>query len=103
MKTSFYAGYCWYGLKGGVLKADDRGLIFRAGNSSVPDHLKKILMPYDEIALVKCCREGIFPAVEIYLGDGDSHRIVVFNRGRLISLLRRKNVFTENEHNEMSF
>lgn len=103
MRTSFYASYCWYGLQGGALKADDRGLIFRMQKLTVPEHLKKILMPYEEIALVKCCREGLFPAVELYLGDGSTHRIVVFGRRRLISLLREKGVLVESENGAMSF
>lgn len=103
MKTAFFASYCWYGLQGGALKADDRGLIFRMDKLSVPEHLKKILMPYDEIAMVKCCRAGLFPAVEIYLGDGDSHKIAVFNRSRLLALLTQHGVLVEKENGEMIF
>lgn len=91
-KQCFMASLCRYGVQGGALKADDRGVVFAAQKPTLPDHLKKIRMPYDGIRLaVSRCALG-FPAVEITLAGGTEYKFVVFGRERLLRILKRHGV-----------
>lgn len=86
-KQCFMASLCWYGVQGGALKADDRGVIFAAQKLTLPDKLKKIKMPYNSIKLAVCrCALG-FPAVEFTLGCGEEYKFIVFGRERLLRIL----------------
>ena len=86
-KQCFMASLCWYGAQGGALGADDKGLIFKAQKLTLPDHLKKIGMPYNKIILAVCRGALGFPAVEITLGGGEEYKFIVFGRERLLRIL----------------
>ena len=94
MKEAFYASLVWEGAQGGGLYADDMGLIFKAQKLTMPEHLKHIRMPYSEIRTARCSRSFVFPAIEITMKSGEEHKIIVFNRRRLLQILDSKKVLT---------
>lgn len=94
MKEAFLASLVWEGAQGGGLYAYDEGLIFKAQKLTMPEHLKHIKMPYQDIRTARCFRSFVFPAIEITMKSGSEYKIIVFERKRLLQILDAKNVFT---------
>ena len=92
MREAFVASLVWEGTQGGGLYADDIGLIFAAQKLTMPEYLKLIKMPYRDMRIVRCCRAFVFPAVEITMKSGEVHELIVFERRRILQILKSKNV-----------
>ena len=94
MKEAFLASLVREGAQGGGLYAYDEGLVFKAQKLTMPEHLKHIKIPYDDIRTARCVRSFVFPAIELTMKGGAEYKIIVFERRRLLQILDVKNVLT---------
>ena len=66
---------------GGAITVCDAALTYKTQKLTVSERLRKIEMPLEQIESVVTARVlGILPAVEILMKNGESRRMIVFDR-----------------------
>jgi hypothetical protein len=78
---------CREGVLGGGIVADDEGLVYQTGKTTVSPRLKRIEMKYDNIQSYSRSRVFCFPLVSITMKDGECYKFIVFSPSAFCSLL----------------
>ncbi len=82
MAKSFLCSLCCEGgLLGGAITVSDAALTYKTQKLTVSERLRKIEMPLEQIESAVTARVlGILPAVEILMKNGESRKLIVFDR-----------------------
>lgn len=91
MKRYFVVSLVQGGLLGGGLTADDQQLCYHTGKLTVPDHIRRMPMPYQDIAAADAGWLLILPTVTLTMQDGQIRRLMVFRRKKLLKIIAEKN------------
>ena len=92
-KNLFIVSFCYHGLLGGDIIADDNAITYKTGKLTIPANLRNLEMKYTDIAGITEDRALFLPAVTIHMRSGESYKFVVFfARKRFCELLRSHGV-----------
>ena len=92
-KNLFIVSFCYHGLLGGDIIADDNAITYKTGKLTIPARLRNLEMKYTDIAGITEDRALFLPAVTIHMRSGESYKFVVFfARRRFCELLRSHGV-----------
>lgn len=87
MKDIYNVSLCKNGILGGLLYLKDEEMVFCTNKLTVPEHIRRLHMPYGEIERVE---KAPWHTVLVSMKNGGSHRFLVFSRGRFLGRIAEK-------------
>lgn len=91
MKHYFVVSLVRGGILGGDLTADDQQLCYHTGKLTVPGDVRRMPMPYQDIAAADAGWLFVLPIVTLTMKGGQTHRLMVFRRRKLLRIIAEKN------------
>lgn len=90
MKKYFIASLIRNGILGGGLIIDDEYLSFKTGKLTVPDEIRNLKIPFENISSVSSGLYLFLPMVTVLLKDGTHYRFIVTDRKNFIKRLKAR-------------
>ncbi|MBR5959821.1 MAG: hypothetical protein IKZ98_02405 [Clostridia bacterium] len=92
-KQLFIVSFCYRGLLGGEIVADDNAVTYKTGKLTIPSEYRNLEMKYTDIAYVYRDKAAFLPAVTVHMKDGQNYKFVVFfARKKFFELMKSKGV-----------
>lgn len=92
MSKYFIASLVKGGILGGGLVVEETGLTFCTNKLTVAKELRRLALPFARMEQAKTGWMLCFPTVTLCLTGGESWRLIVFSRRKLLGLLREAGV-----------
>ena len=90
-KQLFIVSFCYRGLLGGDIIADENAITYKTGKLTIPAEFRNLEMKYADIASVSRDKAG--PAVTVHMKDGKNYKFVIFfARNRFFELMKSRGV-----------
>lgn len=93
MDENYYASICYNGVHGGAIKLTDEYMLFRCKKITISEELKKLTIPYENIADISYKIVLLFPVVKIELINRNTYNFIIFNYRHFIKTIK---VFIKN-------
>ncbi len=77
-KEMFIVSFCYRGLLGGEIIADDLAITYKTGKLTIPSEYRNLEMKYTDIAYVYADKAAFLPAVSVHMKDGSNYKFVFF-------------------------
>ena len=92
-KHLFIVSFCYHGLLGGDIIADDQAITYKTGKLTIPAEFRNLEMKYTDISYVYRDKATILPAISVHMKDGKNYKFVFFfSRKRFFELMKSKGV-----------
>ena len=89
----FVVSFCYRGLLGGDIIADENAITYKTGKLTIPAEFRNLEMKYADIAYVYRDKAGFLPAVTVHMKDGKNYKFVIFfARNRFFELMKSRGV-----------
>ncbi len=85
MKNIYNVSLCKNGILGGLLYVKEEDMVYCTNKLTVSEKLRRLHMPYHEIQRVE---KAPFHTVKVFLKNGESYRLLVFSREKLLTQIR---------------
>ena len=92
-KQLFIVSFCYRGMLGGDIIADENAITYKTGKLTIPAEFRNLEMKYADIAYVYRDKAGFLPAVSVHMKDGKNYKFVIFfARKRFFELMKSRGV-----------
>ena len=92
-KEMFIVSFCYRGLLGGEIIADDLAITYRTGKLTIPTEYRNLEMRYTDIAYVSSDKAAFLPAVSVHMKDGSNYKFVFFfSRKKFFELMKSNGI-----------
>ena len=92
-KHLFIVSFCYHGLLGGDIIADDQAITYKTGKLTIPAEFRNLEMKYTDISYVYRDKATILPAISVHMKDGKNYKFVFFfSRKRFFELMKSHGV-----------
>ncbi len=92
-KQLFIVSFCYRGLLGGDIIADENAITYKTGKLTIPAEFRNLEMKYADIAYVYRDKAGFLPAVSVHMKDGKNYKFVIFfTRKRFFELMKSRGI-----------
>ena len=92
-KQLFIVSFCYRGLLGGEIIADDQAITYKTGKLTIPSEYRNLEMKYTDIAYVYRDKATILPAISVHMKNGSNYKFVFFfSRKKFFELMKSKGV-----------
>ena len=92
-KQLFMVSFCYRGLLGGKIIADENAVTYRTGKLTIPAEYRNLEMRYTDIAYVYSDKAAFLPAVSVHMKDGSNYKFVFFfGRKKFYELMKAHGV-----------
>ena len=92
-KEMFIVSFCYRGLLGGEIIADDLAITYRTGKLTIPAEYRNLEMRYTDIAYVGSDKAAFLPAVSVHMKNDSNYKFVFFfGRKKFYELMKAHGV-----------
>ena len=92
-KQMFIVSFCYHGLLGGEIIADENTVTYKTGKLTIPSEYRNLRMKYSDIGYVYRDKAGFLPAVSIHMKSGENYKFVFFfTRKKFFELIKSNGV-----------
>jgi hypothetical protein len=92
-KQLFIVSFCYRGLLGGEIIADDQAVTYKTGKLTIPSEYRNLEMKYTDIAYVYRDKATFLPAISVHMKDGNNYRFVFFfSRKKFFELMKSQGI-----------
>ena len=95
-KEMFIVSFCYRGLLGGEIIADNLAITYRTGKLTSPAEYRNLEMRYTDIAYVYADKAAFIPAVSVHMKNGSNYKFVFFFGRKKFFELMKSNGITAN-------